>query len=32
MFQASDVKGRQFLDLLDDDLQPIKPSYLKEGL
>ena len=29
MFQVLDAKKRQFLDLLDNDLQPIKPSYLK---
>jgi len=32
MFQASDVKGKQFLDLLDDNLQPLEPSYPKGGL
>ena len=32
MFQASDVRGRQFLDLLDDDFSPIKPSYSKGDL
>jgi len=31
MFQASDVKGRQFLELLNDNLHPIKPSYFKGG-
>ena len=31
MFQASDVKGRQFLKLLNDNLHPIKPSYFKGG-
>ena len=31
-FQASNTKGRQFLDLLDNNLQPIKPLYSKEGL
>ena len=30
-FQVSDVKGRQLLDLLDDDLHPIEPSYTKGG-
>jgi len=30
-FQASDNKGRHFLDLLDDDLCPIEPSYAKGG-
>ena len=28
-FQASDGKGNHFLDLLDDNLNPIKPSYIK---
>jgi len=32
VFQASDAKGRFFLDLLDDDLKSIKPSYSKGGL
>jgi len=31
MFQASDGKGNQFLDLLDDDLNPIEPLYIKGG-
>jgi len=31
MFQASDGKGKNFLDLLDDDLNVIEPSYLKGG-
>jgi len=31
MFQASNAKGRQFLDLLDDDLKPIEPLYSKGG-
>ena len=31
-FQASDLKGNQFLDLLDDDSITIEPSYVKEGL
>ena len=30
-FQASEGKGKQFLDLLDDDLNAIKPSYTKGG-
>jgi len=30
-FQASDGKGKQFLDLLDDDLNTIEPSYTKGG-
>ena len=32
MFQASDGKGNHFLDLLDDDFNPIEPSYIKGGL
>ena len=31
MFQASDLKGHQFLDLLDDDNNIIEPSYVKGG-
>jgi len=31
MFQASDGKGKQFLDLLDDDFNTIKPAYTKGG-
>ena len=30
-FQASDGKGNHFLDLLDNDLNIIEPSYSKEG-
>ena len=30
-FQASDLKGKQFLDLLDDNNNIIEPSYVKEG-
>ena len=30
-FQASDRKGRHFLDLLDDDFNPIEPHYKKGG-
>ena len=30
-FQALDFKGKQFLDLLDDDNNIIKPSYTKGG-
>jgi len=30
-FQASDNKERYFLDLLDDDLNPIELSYSKGG-
>jgi len=31
MFQASEGKGNHFLDLLDDDLNAIEPSYAKGG-
>ena len=31
-FQASDGKGRNFLDLLDDDFNTIEPHYAKGGL
>ena len=31
-FQASDRKGKQFLNLLDNNLNIIKPLYTKEGL
>jgi len=31
MFQASDLKGKQFLDLLDDENNIIEPSYSKGG-
>jgi len=31
-FQASDAKERQFLELLNDNLLSIEPSYSKEGL
>jgi len=31
MFQASDTKGKQFLDLLDDNLQPLESLYSKGG-
>ena len=31
-FQASNHKGNQFLDLLDDDNNIIEPSYVKGGL
>ena len=31
-FQASDGKGNHFLDLLDDDFNPIEPSYTKGSL
>jgi len=30
-FQASDGKGRNFLDLLDDDFNIIKPHFTKGG-
>ena len=32
IFQALDVRGKQFLDLLDDNFSLIKSSYFKEGL
>ena len=31
MFQALDLKGKQFLDLLDDNNNIIKLSYVKGG-
>ena len=31
-FQASNAKGRQFLDLLDDNLKSIEHLYFKERL
>ena len=31
-FQASDDKGHHFLELLDDNLNPIEPSIAKGGL
>jgi len=31
-FQASDAKGRQFLELLNDNLNSIEPSYSKSWL
>ena len=30
-FQSSNLKGNQFLDLVDDDNNIIKPTYVKEG-
>ena len=30
-FQASDLKGKQFLDLLDGEDNIIEPSYVKRG-
>jgi len=30
MFQASNFKGNQFLDLVDDDNNIIEPTYIKE--
>jgi len=30
-FQVSDSRGKNFLNLLDDNLYPIKPSYSKGG-
>ena len=32
MFQASDQKGQQFLELVDDNDNLIKPSYINKGL
>ena len=32
MFQASNLKENQFLDLVDDDNNIIEPTYVKEGL
>ena len=32
MFQASNLKGNQFLDLVDSDNNIIEPTYVKEGL
>ena len=32
LFQASDTKESNFLDLLDDNLWLIEPFYSKEGL
>ena len=31
LFQAADSKGRNFLDLLDDNLNPIEPLSIKGG-
>jgi len=31
MFQASDLKGNQFPDLMDGDNKPLEPSYIKGG-
>ena len=31
-FQTLDSKGKQFLNLLDDDSNDIEPSYIKGGL
>jgi len=30
-FQVSDLKGRNFLELLNDDSNPLKPSAIKGG-
>ena len=30
-FQASEARGKHFLDLLDDDLCPLEPLYSKGG-
>ena len=32
LFQASDSKGKNFLELLNNDLNPLEPSSIKEGL
>jgi len=32
MFQASEGKGKNFLELLDNDLNVVEPSYTKGGL
>ena len=31
-FQVSDMKGKHFLDLVNNDNNTIEPSYIKEGL
>jgi len=31
MFQASDYKGNNFLDLFNDNYLPTKPTYMKDG-
>ena len=31
-FQASEDKGHNFLDLLDDDNNPLEPTYSKGGI
>ena len=31
MFQASDYKGNNFFDLLNDNYLPTKPTYMKDG-
>ena len=31
LFQASDSKGKNFLDLLNNNLNPLKPSNTKGG-
>ena len=31
MFQVSNIIGRQFLNLSNDDIYPIEPLYTKEG-
>jgi len=31
-FQALDFKGHQFLDLCDEDNNPLEPSYVKGGI
>ena len=32
IFQASDMKGKQFLDLVDSNNNPLELSYIKDGL
>ena len=32
IFQASDMKGKQFLDLVDGNNNPLELSYIKDGL
>ena len=31
MFQVSDMKERQFLELVDSDNNPLEPLYIKDG-
>ena len=32
IFQSLDLKSRQFLELCDNDNNPIEPSYVKGGM